>query len=167
MKTTNSKTIEDNKCPEKERELLRRTRRVQLERAGLQLDPTDENKVQVYVDFHKDTCRNLDDPQEVLFAAYGVLLLRSAQRRFANPKGKPAQGMTRVGLVVKTEAMRPEEVLEDAIEAVDYLRKTRRFEDMDYPIGYENVTLCLIHHGFPANGAVPSSVGVGIRLYEL
>lgn len=166
MKTTGAKTVQDNKGTDEQRERGRRQRRQKLEGAGLMLDPGDDTKVHVYVDFVKDECRNLEDPQEVLIAAYGPLIQRESKGKYANPTEQPGQGMTRVGLVVTTESERPEDVFRDAVKAVDYLRFTHEFKDMDYPIGYENVTLSLIHHGFPANGAVPSSVGKGFRLYE-
>ncbi|KAK1139164.1 hypothetical protein N8T08_001220 [Aspergillus melleus] len=167
MKPSNAKTCADNQAPEADRELQSLHRRRQLESAGLMLDPGNELKINLYVDFKKSLCKNLNDTQELLYCAWGALIVRSEKREYANPAGKPPQGMVRVGLTVETESMHPEDVFNDAVEATQYLFRTRKFKDMDYPIGYGNVTLNLIHYGHAPNGALPSSVGVGILLHEL
>ncbi|KAI9042758.1 uncharacterized protein KD926_005088 [Aspergillus affinis] len=167
MKPSNGKACADNEREEGTRELRRLIRRSELEKAGLMLGPGNDLKVNVYVEFEKSNCRNLNDTHELLYSAWTALIWRSQRREYANPQGEVPQGMVRLGLTVETESTHPEDVYKDAIEATQHLYRTRDYTAMQYPIGYGNVTLNLVHYGLAANGAKPSSVGVGILLHEL
>lgn len=108
----------------------------------------------------------MNDPQEMLCSASSELALRHVRQLYANPKGQPPPGKSRVGFSVDTLADNPDGVFKDAMRATDYLTHTHEFDDMTFPIGYANVMVNLLHHGFPKYGGVPSSVPFGIRLYE-